>query len=56
MTVTREASGRRIDLLAADSSLLLTKPLGQVPHEGGLRLTRGSKSFEILRDWIAGGV
>ena len=55
MTVTREVSGRRIDTLAADSSLMLTKPLGQVPHEGGLRLTRGSKSFELLRDWIAEG-
>ena len=55
MTVTREASGRRIDLMAADSSLMLTKPLGQVPHEGGLRLTRGGKSFELIRDWIAEG-
>ena len=55
MTVTREASGRRIDLLAADTSLMLTKPLGQVPHEGGLRLTRGSQSFGLIRDWIAEG-
>jgi len=55
MTVTREASGRRVDIMAADTSLMLTKPLGQVPHEGGLRITRGSKSFEFLRDWIAEG-
>ena len=55
LTLSREAAGRRINLLAADSSLLLTKPLGQVAHEGGLRLNRKSKSFEFLRDWIREG-
>ena len=55
MTVTREVSGRRVDLLAADTSLLLTKPLGTVPHEGGLRLTRGTPSFDLIRAWIAEG-
>jgi hypothetical protein len=54
-TLTREAGGRRINVLAADSSLILTKPLGLVPHEGGLRLTRGTKAFEYLHDWIAEG-
>ena len=54
-TLSREAGGRRINLLAAESSLLLTKPLGEVPHEGGLRLRRGSKSLEFLRDWIKEG-
>ena len=42
--------------MAAESSLLLTKPLGEVAHEGGLRLARGSKSYEFLRDWIKEGV
>ena len=55
MVVTREASGRRVDVMAADASLLITKPLGTVPHEGGLRLARGTKSFEVIRDWIAEG-
>ncbi len=54
-SVTREVSGRRIDIMAADTSLMLTKPLGTVPHEGGMRLTRGSKSFEVIRNWIAEG-
>ena len=56
MTLSREAGGRRIDLMAAESSLLLTKPLGEVAHEGGLRLNRTSKSYEFLRDWIKEGV
>ncbi len=54
-TLTREAGGRRIDIFAPDASLVLTKPLGEVAHEGGLRLSRGTKSHEFIRDWIAEG-
>ncbi|MDR3619291.1 MAG: DUF1549 domain-containing protein [Paludisphaera borealis] len=54
-TLTRESGGRRINTFAADTSVTLRKPLGEVPHEGGLRLKRTSKSFEFLRDWIAEG-
>jgi len=54
-TLTREAGGRRINPLAADTSLVLRKPLGEVDHEGGLRLVRGTKSHELLRDWIHEG-
>ena len=53
--MTREAAGRRINVMAAESSLLLRKPLGEVPHEGGLRLLRNSKSYEYLRDWMREG-
>ena len=53
--LSREAGGRRINTINADSSLLLRKPLGEVAHEGGLRLSRHSKTFEFLRDWIAEG-
>ncbi len=53
--LTREAAGRRINVLAADASILLKKPLGEVPHEGGLRLYRNSKSHEYIRDWMAEG-
>jgi hypothetical protein len=53
--LSREAGGRRIDPFEVDASLILRKPLGEVPHEGGLRLRRGSKTFEYLHDWIAEG-
>lgn len=53
--LSREAGGRRINPLAADSSMILTKPLGITPHEGGLRLKRSSKSFQYLHDWISQG-
>ena len=41
--------------MAADTSMLLRKPLGEIAHEGGLRLRRGTKTHEYLRDWIAEG-
>ncbi len=34
-TLTREAAGLRINPLAAETSLILRKPLGELPHEGG---------------------
>jgi hypothetical protein len=53
--LSREAGGRRINPLAPETSLILRKPLGEVSHEGGLRLARSSKAFEFLHDWIAQG-
>jgi hypothetical protein len=53
--LSREAGGRRINPIAPATSLILRKPLGEVPHEGGLRLTRNSKSYEFLHDWIKEG-
>ncbi|QEH37871.1 Bacterial Ig-like domain (group 2) [Aquisphaera giovannonii] len=55
LTLTREASGRRINATAPDDSLLLRKPLGEIPHEGGLRFDRRSEGFELVRAWIAEG-
>ena len=37
--LSHEAGGRRINPIAPETSLILRKPLGEVPHEGGLRLT-----------------
>src|SRR5262245_5539585 len=53
--LSREVGGRRINPIAAQTSLILRKPLGEVPHEGGLRLSRSSKSYEFLHDWIREG-
>ncbi len=55
VTLSREAGGRRINPFAAETSLLLRKPVGEVAHEGGLRLIRNTKAYEFLHDWIAGG-
>ena len=53
--LTREASGRRINSFASPTSLILTKPLGEVAHEGGLKLARNTKTYEYLNGWIAEG-
>lgn len=55
-TLTRELAGRRVNPLLPDSSLLLQKPLMQVPHEGGRRFQVDSQPHQILRRWIAAGL
>jgi hypothetical protein len=53
--VTREAMGRRIDRFDPDRSLVLLKPSGIIPHEGGQRFTPGSWEYRTIRAWIAHG-
>lgn len=51
--ITREVSGRRIDLGFPDHSLLLAKPSGTILHEGGVRFRADSRMWQTLHDWIA---
>jgi hypothetical protein len=53
--LTRDTLGRRIDRLRPSGSLLLSKPGGLLPHEGGQRFRRDSAEYRLLRDWIAQG-
>ena len=53
--VTRELRGRRIDLVEPRASLILRKPLLELPHGGGRRLERDSPAYSILDEWIARG-
>src|SRR5262245_7890773 len=39
VTLTRDMLARRTDSLRPDESLILRKPSGQVPHEGGPRFS-----------------
>ncbi len=54
--LTRDALGRRVNPQRPDLSLILLKPSGQVPHEGGVRFGVQSEEYRILRDWIAQGM
>jgi len=54
-TLTRNVLGRRVDVMNPDRSLLLLKPAGLVPHEGGLRFKAGSWEYRVIRAWIAEG-
>ncbi len=51
--IAREVNGRRLDFGFPESSLLLTKPSGVLPHEGGVRFRPESRPWHVLREWIA---
>jgi len=55
-TLIREAYNRRTNAFDPDASLLLRKPLMEVPHGGGRRLTKHDVSYMVLRGWIAEGL
>ncbi|MGE3821478.1 MAG: DUF1549 domain-containing protein [Isosphaeraceae bacterium] len=54
-SLTRDAFARRIDPGAPTASLIVAKPTGRVPHEGGIRFAPGSPEALTLRDWVAQG-
>jgi WD40 repeat protein/mono/diheme cytochrome c family protein len=53
--LTDELSSRRVNVAAPDSSLMLLKPTGSVPHVGGQVFLPGEPYYELIRDWIADG-
>lgn len=53
--IVRDRMQRRVNLLVPEESLFLRKPLMELPHGGGRRLTPGSNDHEILKAWIASG-
>ncbi|MDX2035987.1 MAG: DUF1549 and DUF1553 domain-containing protein [Isosphaeraceae bacterium] len=55
-SITRDSQGRRVNPIDPWSSLLLAKPTGRVPHEGGVRFTADSLEARILAKWIANGL
>lgn len=54
-SIVRGAGGRRLDRFEATQSLLLRKPLGEVAHQGGVRLQADSVEARILTEWIKEG-
>ena len=53
--LVKESRGRRIFLTRPEQSLLLTKPVGSLPHGGGIRIERDSEAYRILHAWIVSG-
>lgn len=51
-----DIAGRRFNRVAPDQSLMLLKASGSIPHVGGQLTKPGERRYEILRNWIAGGV
>ena len=54
-SLTHDQSGRRLSRIAPESSLIVLKPTGAIPHEGGLRFARDSIEARTLLAWIAAG-
>ena len=53
--LTDDLAGRRINAAAPDASLMLRKPMGMTPHQGGVLMSQGDPNHSILRRWIADG-
>ena len=53
--LTDDLAARRINPAAPDASLMLRKPLGQTPHQGGSLMSEGDPYHAVLRRWIADG-
>ena len=51
--ITRELSGRRIDLAVPSASLMVEKSIGAVPHTGGKRFEADSELAQLMTSWIA---
>ncbi len=50
-----DLAARRINPASPDDSLMLRKPLGLSPHQGGVLMSLGDPNHTILRRWIADG-
>ncbi len=50
--LTREVSGRRVNLALPHESLLLEKAAGKVPHTGGKKMGEGDEYYTTLVRWL----
>ncbi len=53
--LTDDLAARRIDPASPDESLMLRKPLGLSPHQGGVLMSKGDPYHTVLQRWIADG-
>jgi len=53
--LVEEYVGRRVNLAAPKTSLLLEKAIGSVAHSGGELFTEDSESYQILLEWLEDG-
>ncbi|WP_255712430.1 DUF1549 domain-containing protein [Rhodopirellula halodulae] len=53
--LTDDLAARRINPSAPDDSMMLRKPLGITPHEGGTLMSKGDPYHAVLHRWIADG-
>jgi hypothetical protein len=54
-TLVREGGGRRVNTADPGRSLILLKPMVEMPHGGGKRLSADMPEYDVLVRWIAQG-
>ena len=54
--LTREISGRRINLAVPEECLMISKATGKVPHTGGARFEEDSEYYATILRWLQAGV
>jgi hypothetical protein len=53
--LTREISGRRLNLALVEESLLVEKAINAVPHTGGAKIKKGDEYHAALIRWLEAG-
>ena len=53
--LTREISGRRLNLALVEESLLIEKAVNAVPHSGGAKIKKGDAHHATLIRWLEAG-
>ncbi|MCH8807558.1 MAG: DUF1553 domain-containing protein [Planctomycetes bacterium] len=56
INLTRQASGRRLNVAEPDSSLMFLKATAQVGHGGGERFTKDNPLFAVVDRWVRAGL
>ncbi len=56
VSLTHDGYNRRVNVLDPAESLMLKKPLLEIPHVGGKRLRKNEVAYQILTNWIYQGV
>ncbi|HEY1082995.1 MAG TPA: DUF1549 and DUF1553 domain-containing protein [Prosthecobacter sp.] len=54
--LSRDVSGRRVNVFEPDESLLLLKGTNKLAHEGGKRMDAKGWEYQVLRNWISAGM
>ena len=54
-SITHDQHGRRLSRIVPEHSLIVLKPTGNFPHDGGMRFGRDSIEAQTLVGWIGSG-
>src|SRR6266446_6556843 len=56
LALTDDIEGRRFNRAAPEQSLMLLKPTGAAPHQGGVLFNESDPRYVLIKQWITQGV